>query len=88
MMTYRQFYEAACALLPDSRGVNVQVETWNHRDTDNVTTGWSIYCVDRREHYRGASPEAALSRCRERCDTHAPGEMPATDDTCVVVEDK
>lgn len=83
-MTYREFYEAALALLPESSAVSVQVETWNQRDPRHVTTRWAIWCATRQEHYAGSTPEEALAALRDRRDTHALGAMPHAADTCEI----
>ena len=86
-MTYKQFYEAACALLPKDRPVQVKVETWNRRDVDNgpVTTTWAIYDQERYTHYSGRTPEEALEKCRGARGTD-PDPMPADSDPCAVGE--
>ena len=83
-MTYKQFYEAACALLPKDRPVQVKVETWNYRNIDGrVRTTWTIYDEERCTFYEGRTPEEAIAQCRARI---VPDQMPADSDPCAVGE--
>ena len=86
-MTYKQFYEAACALLPKDRPVRVQVETWNYRSVDyTAKTTWTIWDQERQAIYTGPTPDEALEQCRVARRPIVPDQMPADTDPCAVGE--
>jgi len=83
MMTYREFYETACALLPGDDDVAVQVEAWRYAD-GRQTCAWTIWSAQRSALYRGDTPEDALTCLRARIAHNARGTLPDANDTCEV----
>ena len=82
-MTYRELFEAACALLPAEQAVSVCVETWRH-SSGEVLTQWTIWDGERETHYRGDSPAAALGAARAARARGVVRGMPADTDPCTV----
>jgi len=80
MMTYKELFEKVCALEPRS-SVSLDLETWRHRHEDMPPTQkveWVIYVAERREHFRGTTPEEAYAAMVKAYTTGSePVEVPA-----------